>query len=673
MSSFSSVVRRPGQKIQPKVAPRRPIQRRAAKEIAPVDALTPESLPQSPRHIEDASASIETVDHPQNETRSIESAQITPPATAHDGHDRAARTPSPSEVPADIQYTEVVSPVRQRADIIPTVSTSQVSPEATRTRRSVPAVQRVEPVYAQPAPLQQSEAHHPPAKRRRLDVPVPDSVIDPQLREPAQLLVPPINSTTTPQIRPVRETDDLVEQFQRVGTSARVVSQISNAINSRNSARKARSRSQRLSDGGSDAEYEQSRSPSPVDDVGLSRSEAIEKAAAAVVARAVRRGKKTKVRHQRGRTPENAEDHKIDEGKTSMLDLINDSGLGMRSETGRRLDDEWTEVKSRWDQKLESNRSKAKLKASQRKAARVAQPPDGEEEIVTNDVAEGVAAGFTIIDGQIRMDDNSRFINFASTAEHNADATVEGDIQDVERIYNYVNQNRIGKHAGLRTKTKWNDELTEKFYQGLRTFGTDFELIAGLFGGDWTRRQIKTKFVREERANLSKVKRALAEREQLNLSGYSGMTGLNVAALIDPKDIQAELDAEEKRIRDEWEKARNGDAEDVVDNTAQAEADQPIESIETDAVAGDEDRDTSVVRQTPTAETNPYMAVAAKIVKNASRPAQKKQQQAQRKQREQTGTSRTGAAGGAGRKSTRGKKPLEGVEERLGTLDDVQL
>ena len=58
---------------------------------------------------------------------------------------------------------------------------------------------------------------------------------------------------------------------------------------------------------------------------------------------------------------------------------------------------------------------------------------------------------------------------------------------------------------------RWLSADNEAFYQALRMFGTDFELVAEWVGGK-TRRHIKNKFYREEKTNEDKLTWALKNR-----------------------------------------------------------------------------------------------------------------------------------------------------------------
>jgi hypothetical protein len=75
--------------------------------------------------------------------------------------------------------------------------------------------------------------------------------------------------------------------------------------------------------------------------------------------------------------------------------------------------------------------------------------------------------------------------------------------------------------------------------QGLMQFGTDFELISRMFTNR-TRRQIKAKFVREERLNLDKLEDALKGKKKIDTNFYERMTKLeNLADGVIPADPMA--------------------------------------------------------------------------------------------------------------------------------------
>lgn len=101
----------------------------------------------------------------------------------------------------------------------------------------------------------------------------------------------------------------------------------------------------------------------------------------------------------------------------------------------------------------------------------------------------------------------------------------EGDLQRIEE-----GQLRYISAASFRSRPmsgriKWNEPMTQRFYEGLSYFGTDFGLISLLFPG-LTRHQIKLKFNAEERARGAQVNEALMNRRIPDQSVKDRMRGL---------------------------------------------------------------------------------------------------------------------------------------------------
>ena len=70
-----------------------------------------------------------------------------------------------------------------------------------------------------------------------------------------------------------------------------------------------------------------------------------------------------------------------------------------------------------------------------------------------------------------------------------------------------------------RKSHRWGLEETRSFYKALRQVGTEFSLMQSLFPGR-TRKQLKAKFQREEKAHPELVKRALDVSVPLDTSAY---------------------------------------------------------------------------------------------------------------------------------------------------------
>ncbi|SCZ99327.1 BZ3500_MvSof-1268-A1-R1_Chr7-2g09485 [Microbotryum saponariae] len=147
-------------------------------------------------------------------------------------------------------------------------------------------------------------------------------------------------------------------------------------------------------------------------------------------------------------------------------------------------------------------------------------------------VETGYAAQVRFIDGQFQIDEASLEVDRAQQARN-------AQLEPLERVEDnqqnkYTNSASWGK---ARATAKWTAFETEVFYDALRQFGTDFEMIAGLFPTR-TRRQIKSKWVREDKENPRKITAALMNKKEIDLDRYAALTGQDLSGPIpeDPMD-----------------------------------------------------------------------------------------------------------------------------------------
>ena len=114
----------------------------------------------------------------------------------------------------------------------------------------------------------------------------------------------------------------------------------------------------------------------------------------------------------------------------------------------------------------------------------------------------------------------------------------------------------------VRRGKRWNDDQTDKFYDAIRMFGTDFMIISKMFPGR-TRRHIKAKFVAEEKSDPDRIKAALIkETVPIDFSHYLLESGLNADDFKDPDAIREELRLEQERMKKDIEEAKIKAAED---------------------------------------------------------------------------------------------------------------
>ncbi|CEP01470.1 unnamed protein product (mitochondrion) [Plasmodiophora brassicae] len=115
-----------------------------------------------------------------------------------------------------------------------------------------------------------------------------------------------------------------------------------------------------------------------------------------------------------------------------------------------------------------------------------------------------------IIDGRIVLDQSS--LTFKTAAGPPALSVV--DESATSRVVN------SRSFTNRPTSKKWDAASTERFYQALSKYGTDFSLITKLFP-DRTRRHIRNKFKLEERQNPARVDAALLNRKPIDLNDFT--------------------------------------------------------------------------------------------------------------------------------------------------------
>ena len=652
MSTFSSVVRKPGQKIVPKAAPRRNINRQNARPSAG-PSLTPESHAPSPglestgHASENEETAVSTYQNDALQSASITLSNPTPPATALRSTPDGISDTGPSvtvEVYPPKLYGQGITIVpsqanvdRDEQDVIPTITASTIHSTRSKprpTNEPTPALSEA----STPEIDATEDSGSPDGPRKRQKTAQEDRGASSQPRETSTLsenLTSILRSSPRLRRSESRTSDALL---QDATSQAAAVSELANSI--ANSARSIRSipHVTNAIDAEEDAEEEQDGLDTSVRSRRRkSRKRAIEDLARGVIEDDISRGR----RNSRKSTPENGENMQTDPN-TSMSALARDPPrVGKKSETEKLLQENWAEIRQRRKEDIERRREAAGKGRH-----------GGRQELVTTTVTEALPVPQQIIvNGQIVVAAESREIAFGADVER---AVIEdaSAARDDDRIYRYVNQGTVGKHAGLRRGTKWDDEKTELFYKGLRWFGTDFGMIANFFP-QLDRRQVKLKYLIELRADGPRVKRSVDAKEPVNMEEYASMTEHD---LVDPVALQAELDAEEKRLRDEDEQRRRDEG--LIDSHEPDLADVALPSTEIG--------DGEVMPRGDGHELGPrdrLSAIADQVLPNAaSKKRQQQQQQARRQTKESVGR---------GRQSKKGRRPVEGVEEQIGPVGEV--
>ena len=112
-------------------------------------------------------------------------------------------------------------------------------------------------------------------------------------------------------------------------------------------------------------------------------------------------------------------------------------------------------------------------------------------------------------DGKLVLDESSTIIN-----RNNPIKSQDAIIEDDEDIISRTTYNSFRRKPST---SKWSNEDTQKFYNALTIFGTDFSMMESfLFSGHRSRTELHKKFKREERANKNKIDLALSNRITLS-------------------------------------------------------------------------------------------------------------------------------------------------------------
>jgi transcription factor TFIIIB component B'' len=231
-------------------------------------------------------------------------------------------------------------------------------------------------------------------------------------------------------------------------------------------------------------------------------------------------------------------------GKTSMLE-------------GKMKNADWVGAQAR--RKEEEQRMALSKNA---RAVLIAASPQGQASVTENADGDDINAQIAkasrnsrlnrqelsvrVVDGQHLVNPDSQNVNRHELANHDVAGLKEVDQGDLTRKFNsqsFVHMKRRDPAERIPSKDRWTADENTKFYECLSTFGTDFMVISKIFPGK-SRRHIKAKFVREERAEPDRIRRALIgdDRRGWDLETYKAATGIEDADLRTLESMDEELE-----------------------------------------------------------------------------------------------------------------------------------
>ncbi|KAI4741547.1 hypothetical protein E4T50_08037 [Aureobasidium sp. EXF-12298] len=257
--------------------------------------------------------------------------------------------------------------------------------------------------------------------------------------------------------------------------------------------------------------------------------------------------------------------HEIDVSETTMFELTKDRGFGKVSERETKMAAiDWDEVQRKRVAEAEAIRAGIDPTTLNNNTQPTENTEGGEnaEGETTEETTRpaAVASGPRLridAEGNLVVDEDSLRIDRQAQAERNAENLVVTENDDLTKRVNqmsWINERRrdpTDRVPFFKMKSDpWSDEETDRFYEALRMFGTDFFIISKMFAPK-TRRQIKLKFIREERLDPDRVNRVLAgEAVSMNLESFAEATGQDLAGFKDPRELEEELrvEGEEQRV-----------------------------------------------------------------------------------------------------------------------------
>ena len=160
------------------------------------------------------------------------------------------------------------------------------------------------------------------------------------------------------------------------------------------------------------------------------------------------------------------------------------------------------------------------------------------------ELSRQVAGTYVNEDGEIMIDTDSLQVDRHARA---AAEREQGQLEAVEE--NYLSRPAVNSQTYSKREKQnfWSEELTDEFYEALRMFGTDFDMIGRMLRK--TRRAIKLKFTREEKLDPDRVNQTLlGERIAVDVEDFSRRAG---EELKETEEHDRMMEEDRKKIEDD--------------------------------------------------------------------------------------------------------------------------
>jgi transcription factor TFIIIB component B'' len=277
-------------------------------------------------------------------------------------------------------------------------------------------------------------------------------------------------------------------------------------------------------------------------------------------------------RHRAG-TPEGAEEVTIVPAIVTLWELASGNRrTGIKSEREKLMKEiDWDAAKQRrreeeYDMAMNRGRRKS---ASEDADEGVEQGAENEEDDINeqlerfatqNKKRKGIR--IRVVNGEHVIDEQSQKVDRHAIANEDMETLEEVEEDDLTKRFNshtYIHLKRREPVERLPGKDRWTSDATDKFYDCLSRFGTDFMIISKMFPGR-TRRHIKAKFAREERLNAARVKSSLlglsGQRLKWDFDVFKTESGLEESDFRCPREVDEELRLRREEREKEIEEQR---------------------------------------------------------------------------------------------------------------------
>ncbi|KAK7531344.1 uncharacterized protein J3D65DRAFT_661739 [Phyllosticta citribraziliensis] len=265
--------------------------------------------------------------------------------------------------------------------------------------------------------------------------------------------------------------------------------------------------------------------------------------------------------------PENPEKTRINAASMPMSVLTKDISevgkLSHREEALSKID--WDEEKRKRIEERERialGEEEINTQAEREEAMRKIQEAANEAESGSANPRMRVVNGRLVLDsGSTQVDRHARALEDESELQEIEENELTTRVNSMSWIKSNRKDPRERTTWGPIRADRWTDEMTDQFYEALKMFGTDFFIISKMFPGK-TRANVKRKFVKEERLNPDRVKRALiGEVVPMNFETFKEKSGKGEEFFRDPEELRREMAEEEARQKVEIEEAAARHAE----------------------------------------------------------------------------------------------------------------